>query len=177
VDDIYPRELFIETGTFVGDGIEQALELGFDSVVSIELSEKYYSIATERFRYHPRVKIILGDSYKVLPEILKYVDCRCTFWLDGHYSGNDTAIGDYNSPLLYELDAISNHKINTHTVLIDDLRCWTKTESSIVYDKTDVRSNQFDLNDIINKLKKINNKYQIKYLDGYTERDVLLAHV
>jgi hypothetical protein len=177
VEDIYPRDLFIETGSFIGDGIEQALELGYKSVVSIELSEKYYNICCERFRFHPHVKIIHGDSYKVLPKVLEHVECVCTFWLDGHYSGGDTALGDYNSPLLLELESIKNHYIKSHTILIDDLRCWMKDKTHFHYEKTDVRSNQFDVTDIITKIKEINSDYKLKYLDGYVKNDVLLAHL
>lgn len=175
--DIPQTELFIETGTFTGNGVEQALELGFKYVISIELSERYYNLASERFQFHPRVKIIRGDSYKVLPRILKNIDCQCTFWLDAHYSGSDTAVGDYNSPLLYELDAIRNHHIKTHTILIDDLRCWTKDTNHFEYDKTDPRSNGFDVNDILDKIYQINKAYKIKYLDGYIDNDVLLAEI
>lgn len=170
-----PKDLFIETGTYIGGGIEQALELGYRSIVSIELSEKYYHLASEKFRYHPHVKIIHGDSYKVLPEILKHVNVSATFWLDGHYSGGDTAIGDYNSPLMQELDAISKHHINTHTILIDDMKCWNKVDG--VFDKTDLRSNKFDFYDIMNKLKEINKQYKFKYLDAEYQNDILVAHL
>ena len=36
----YPNPVFVETGSLMGDGIQQALEAGFQKVISIELSEK-----------------------------------------------------------------------------------------------------------------------------------------
>ena len=175
VIDNNPKNLFIETGTYLGGGIDQALDLGFTTVVSIELSTRYYQLTSDKYRFHPNVKIIHGDSYKVLSEVLKYVNISATFWLDAHYSGGDTAIGDYNSPLMQELDVIAQHHIKTHTILIDDMRRWYKVNGE--FEKTDERSNKFDFYDIAHKLKEINKQYKFKYLDAEYENDILVAYL
>lgn len=163
----YPNKIFIETGSYLGDGIQQALDAGFEVVISIELSDKYFSISTNRFIDNPKVKILKGDSYKVLPDVLKDIDTPVTFWLDGHYSSGDTALGDYWAPLIQELDVIKEHPIKNHKILIDDMRCWE--EPNTVHG--------FYKNDIIDKLKEINPDYNLTYEDGFQKDDVLVAHI
>jgi len=46
------------------------------------------------------------------------------FWLDGHYSGGDTARGDSDTPVNEELRAIFQPGGPAHIVLIDDARCF-----------------------------------------------------
>lgn len=46
------------------------------------------------------------------------------FWLDGHYSGFETAKGDLETPVSSELESILRSKIN-HIILIDDARLFT----------------------------------------------------
>ena len=36
----FKNELFIETGSFYGEGIQQAIDAGFENIISIELSPK-----------------------------------------------------------------------------------------------------------------------------------------
>jgi len=163
----YSNPVFIETGSFMGDGIQQALEAGFQKVISIELAEKYYNICKERFKEDPRVSIYKGDSYKVLPDIISKIEERITFWLDGHHSCGDTALGDYWSPLIHELDAIKTHSIKDHTILIDDMRCWKEPNPTHGFQETD----------IIEKLKEINNNYNLIFIDGGEPEDILVASI
>jgi hypothetical protein len=163
----FPNETFIETGSFYGEGIQQAIESGFEKIISIELSPKYFSICVNRFNLNPNVKIVFGDSYKILPEILPKINSRITFWLDGHNSGEDTAHGDFLAPLIQELNVIKNHHIKDHTIMIDDMRCWRD------YDP----KHGFEEKDLIKILKEINSDYKLEYLDGYEKNDILVAHI
>ena len=161
----YPNPVFIETGSFMGDGIQQALDAGFPKVISIELSDKYYSISKDRFSNDPRVSVYKGDSYKVLPDIISQIEERITFWLDGHHSCGDTALGDYWTPLMQELEAIKNHRMKEHTILIDDMRCW----------KLPNETHGFYEPEIIEKLKEINPNYDLNFIDGCSPEDILVA--
>jgi hypothetical protein len=163
----YKNEIFIETGSFLGDGIQQALDAGFDQVISIELSSKYFSISLSRFNLCPNVKVIFGDSHKILKDILPKINKRVTFWLDGHYSMEDTALGEYWSPLMQELDVIEKHTIKDHTIMIDDMRCWRE------YDP----KHGFVERDLIDKLMQINPKYKFEYLNSDFEKDILVAYI
>jgi hypothetical protein len=163
----FPNEVFIETGSFMGDGIQNAIDAGFKKIISIELSDKYFEISTKRFENNSSVTIFKGDSYKVLPTILEDINTTVTFWLDGHHSCGDTALGDYWAPLIQELHAIKNHRINNHTIIIDDMRCWE--EPNPVHG--------FYKEDLFKILKEININYKFEYEDGSQKNDVLIAHL
>ncbi len=158
---------FIETGSYLGDGIQQALDAGFKHVISIELSPKYHAICRERFKAAPNVHLFQGESFQVLPKILATLKQRATFWLDGHHSGGDTALGAHWAPLMQELDAIENHPIHDHIILIDDMRCW----------KTFNPAHGFVTDDIFDKHRSINPEYAYSYLDGHEKDDILVARV
>jgi len=161
----YPNPVFIETGSFYGDGIKRALDAGFKTIFSIELSPKHHKHCLNRFKNNPEVHLILGDSHLMLPTLLRYIDENVTFWLDGHYSEGDTVMGKYRSPLMQELDVIRSHKLNTHILIIDDLRCWEKA----VYG--------FDIDIIKDKCLEINPQYSFIIEDGYVPKDILVAKV
>lgn len=163
----YMNPVFIETGSYVGDGIQQAIDAGYQRVISIELSDKYHGICCNRFSSNDKVSIVLGDSFKVLPSIINNIEEKITFWLDGHHSCGDTALGEHWAPLMQELDAISKHKINTHTIMIDDMRCWLEVN--------DVHG--FTTKDIMEKLISINADYKFVYEDGEQEKDILVAYI
>ena len=163
----YLNPIFIETGSFVGDGIQQAIDAGYTRIISIELSDKYFEISKNRFSNNPNVEIVKGDSFKVLPEILKNINDPVTFWLDGHHSCGDTALGEHWAPLMQELEAIKNHHIKTHTVMIDDMRCWENPNPV----------HGFYKDDIFKILSEINIDYTFTYEDGMQENDILVAHI
>lgn len=163
----YPNNYFIETGSYIGNGIAQAIDAGFKHIISIELSYKYFVLCKNKFQNYSFVNIIHGDSCKILSNVISYIREPITFWLDGHYSSGDTAIGQYPSPLMQELDSISNHLIKNHTIIIDDMRCWQKSDP--LYN--------FDTFDIIKKIYEINPKYKIEYVDGHEKSDILIAHI
>ncbi len=118
----HPNPVLIETGTYKGDAIAAALEAGFSEVRSVELSLQLHQDAAGRFAGDGRVLLWLGHSAERLPEMLAGVVTPATFWLDAHYSGGLTAGDADQCPLLAELAAIAAHPINTHTILIDDVR-------------------------------------------------------
>jgi hypothetical protein len=163
----YLNKKFIETGSYIGDGIQQALDVGFENVISIELSDKYFSICQNRFSSDNKVKIVKGDSFKVLPSILSEIDTTVTFWLDGHHSCGDTALGDFWAPLMQELDVIKEHKIKNHTILIDDMRCWEHPNPV----------HGFYKKDIFSKLLEINKDYKFTIEDSQIKNDILVAHL
>jgi hypothetical protein len=163
----YLNGIFIETGSFVGDGIQQALNAGFKKVISIELSDKYFEISKNRFLNNPNVEIIKGDSFKVLPDIIGNINEPITFWLDGHHSCGDTALGEYWAPLMQELEVINQHSIKNHTIMIDDMRCWQEPN----------QVHGFHKKDIFDKLKEINSDYKFNYEDGSEKKDILVAYI
>ena len=121
------NDIFIETGSYMGDGIQAAINLGFKEIYSIELSEKYYNICKEKFKNYSYVHLLLGDSGIVLPKLIKNIKKGITFWLDGHYSSLDTACAkDYCSPIQFELMSIKTYYHKDHVILIDDMKDFTQ---------------------------------------------------
>ena len=159
----YLNPIFIETGTWHGDGVQQALDAGFKTIASFELSLELHHLCLQRFMGIPNVILFQGDSAEELPKFIKHITTPITFWLDGHYCGLDTAMGSKNTPLLEEIDAIKEHPIKIHTILIDDLRGWTK----------ELRG--FDTLDLIKKILEINPNYVFTLEDGYIPNDILVA--
>lgn len=169
----FKNTTFVETGSHVGDTIQLVLDCGFNKVISIELSDYFYNECKNRFKNNNKVNLIKGDSCKVLWSSIENENSRMTFWLDGHYSGlkenigrnlpGDTAYGDYEFPILQELDAIQKHHIKNNNILIDDIRCWKGIHISI--------------DDVISKLLNINKNYIIKTIDGFCKDDILVAYI
>ncbi len=162
----FPNKYLVETGTFWGTGIETALKAGFQEVYSIEIAPNYYGRAVEKFKDQPNVHLVLGDSALVLGDVIQNINSPITFWLDGHYSMEDTGRGSSNSPILQELDIIKRHPIKTHTIMIDDARLFG-TEA---FDHVTTFQ-------IISKLHEINPDYEIKYEHGHIHHDILVAYL
>jgi hypothetical protein len=115
-----PR-VFIETGTHMGDTINNVLN-HFDKIYSIELSPTYAGKSQNRFKDQTHVTIINGDSAQILVSLCKIVQEPAFFWLDGHWSGGDTAQGSKDCPLLEEVKAINDNLMSECTIAIDDIR-------------------------------------------------------
>jgi hypothetical protein len=111
---------YIETGTFLGRGISSVLN-NYDTIHSIELSEKWYNYNVEQFKDHSHVKMYHGDSKQVLPMLLETIQEPVTIYLDAHYSGGQTEFGEEETPLLYELAILKERKFDD-IIIIDDCR-------------------------------------------------------
>lgn len=165
IEKYSPKTVFVETGTHLGDTIDEMKGI-FNELHSIEINQQLYENAVERFKNDSNVKIWFGDSPDILPDILKNVNDKITFWLDGHASGPLTG-GKYGgSPLVSELLCIKNHSRNDHVIFIDDVRLFGNMEWD-----------GLEQNSVLDVLKEINPNYCIEYLDGYIENDILLAYV
>jgi hypothetical protein len=162
----FPSDVFIETGTFHGNGVEMALAAGFPQVISIELSPELFSENQKRFKNNPKVKLFHGDSGDLMPQILEDIHCDITFWLDGHASGGETACGRDISPILRELNAIARHPNKTHSILIDDVRLFLTHNFG-----------EISLGDVAESLWAINPEYLLQRFDGHVPMDVLTASI
>jgi hypothetical protein len=173
----FPGNIWIETGTYLGDGIQSALNCGYDKIFSIELSKNLAEDATNRFRTNELVQVIEGRAHTKLPEILKnFSNEKIIFWLDAHYSACGTAGEDDPNPLMKELSAIENwkkqKKAKTPIILIDDMRTFSYSQSG------------FSLKEIFDSLKRIDENYLFEFADGYQEhtgnifqKDILVARL
>lgn len=110
----------IEVGSFKGVTTRRLARL-FDVVHSIEIDPGLYDVAKRRCADRPNVTVHLGDGKKVLADIAPNVR-RCIAFLDGHFSGEGTGMGDEPEPVLAELDIIARHLGNFVGIVVDDFR-------------------------------------------------------
>lgn len=118
----------IETGTFRGDMVA-AQRPHFQRLATIELADGLYEAAAQRFAGDSAVTVLHGDSGAKLGEAIRLMQGPVLFWLDGHYSGGETALGaEDDSPVLRELATVVARGEAGDVVLIDDARLfgWRK---------------------------------------------------
>jgi hypothetical protein len=163
----YINPVFVETGTYQGDGVETALSIGFQKVISIELFEVLYTPVKEKFKNDSRVTLHCGDSSVILWDAIKDIDEKITFWLDGHvFPNQEIILGVKACPLIEELAHIARHPVKDHVILIDDMSSLPK---GCLYKTT-----TFTRKDVEDAILHINDDYKISYFDrGGT--DVLVA--
>ncbi len=119
---------FIETGTYNGGTTKWASNY-FDSVYTVERAENLYDKYNQELSEIKGITPYLGDSRAVLPEILNKVgDQASVFWLDGHWSGGETAGEEDECPLLGELACLANRFDDM--ILIDDARLFLSVPPS-----------------------------------------------
>ena len=93
---------FVKTGTFHGDTTRWAASR-FEIVHTIERAENLYNLHSEELARIKGVNPHLGDSRDILPQIVEAIHGqKAVFWLDGHWSGGDTAGKSDECPLLGE---------------------------------------------------------------------------
>ena len=112
----FNHTILFETGTHKGDAVQTALDLDFKKILSVEVMQDMYENCKNRFEKQIEegtVTLYQGGSNDRMNEMLTQVDSPTLFWLDAHF-------GD-GTPVWGELEAIRNHPIKTHTILIDDV--------------------------------------------------------
>jgi hypothetical protein len=162
----YPNDIFVETGTAYGEAVRLAILCGFKKIYSIEINPDL--VRANQQQYADLIKlgsleIIEGDTSIIFPELIKRLEGRATFWLDAHWDGGP--LGTVKCPLPMELEAIHQHPIKNHTIMIDDRRCFGigNWGAGIVE------------SEIIGKLKQINPLYEIAYENGCVPDDIITA--
>lgn len=122
----------VETGTNDGAAIDFCLQFDLKTYSSIELRKNIFEQTQDRFRNHDNVFLYCGESFKLLPEILKKINPseNVLFWLDAHlpsfYSHEyDRTNVELEFPLEKELINITRHRhfVNDYFI-IDDLRIY-----------------------------------------------------
>jgi hypothetical protein len=162
----FPHRILVETGSHVGHGIQDALDCGFERVISFEVAPDLVKQCKERFKDNPNVEVHMESSRNML-QYIKDIDEEMTVWLDGHYSFGETSHdGKSFNPILDELDALAKHPVKTHTILVDDVRLFGTWEF-----------NHITLAQIIQKVMAINPKYSIQFLDGHQANDIMAFHI
>lgn len=124
-------ELFIETGTWKGDTIWEAIQSKcFNRIKSIELDSLLSAEAVQRFNEHGNVSIYSGNSNIVLPTISESV--RTFYYLDAHWwSELSDATKEIKIPIWDELRYIRSRK-RREIVIVDDYQAFNGKDSRTV---------------------------------------------
>jgi predicted O-methyltransferase YrrM len=118
--DLYGLRILVETGTYYGEMVA-AMRSRFDQIYSVEFVPELARRAQKKFSRWPQIHILEGDSQRVIPELLRSLDRPALFWLDAGYYGWAGLQGD-KQRLTTELEAILQHEVPGHIILMDDAR-------------------------------------------------------
>lgn len=124
---------FIETGTYLGETTQLAVECGFEQVHTIEVSGTLYVLAKEKFASIPNVTVHHGSSVDVLSSVIDPTKTT-TFWLDGHFQGHSSIYegehdGRSECPLIEELKIIQQTSWTVKPfIVIDDAYLFNAAE-------------------------------------------------
>ncbi len=148
---------FVETGSLYGHTSIHASYL-FEKVFTIELSDHLYNCLKPVEAARPNLKVFKGNSKDVLPEIIQSLSGPTVFFLDAHWSGDnsidwskgrfqgyptDTAHSGANQnpepaeqkPIVSEYTQIFDTFLDAALLIIDDWELVGKTED--VFEKFD----------------------------------------
>ena len=170
----YSNRIFIETGTYMGDGVKKALDSGFEKIYSIEIDKNRYINCCKLFENNPQVTIIHGDSGIKLGDVLKDIKEPATIFLDALYGCDQGQIGKKWCPIVEELEILSKQEIKNHTLLISNWRCMNNTHKD---KKTDKYVGYPGEKKCLELLRKINPNYILEFKDGIEPSDTLICSI
>jgi hypothetical protein len=114
------NRIFIESGTYLGD---TTLHMAghCETVITVELDPVLYERARRRFEGIDAITVVHGDAADTMPELVRRAAHPPLVWLDGHYSGGETAHGRLREPSVAILRELRDVERGT-TIVVDDLR-------------------------------------------------------
>ena len=142
-------DIFVETGTWMGDGIQTALHLGFKNVYSCDIDKENIVNASNRFKGLP-VTCFHQSSEDFLKDICPILKKPSLIWLDAHvmpdssgqvFSTKQLEMSQkFNvsvCPIIQELSNIFTYGSCDHVIMIDDYHCFGNWEfSNLTADET-----------------------------------------
>jgi hypothetical protein len=115
----YRFPIAIESGTYLGK-TTSIISTYTQFVYSIEIDKNLYYYCLRK-KNRSNIEYIIGDSAKILSEIVKKINCPLFLFLDGHASGGVTNRSNLVTPLRLELASIDGFEfLNLSLILIDD---------------------------------------------------------
>ena len=162
----FPNQVYVETGIWRGDSIQQAVEAGFEMIIGFDNDMESIKFCKNRFdlfnvnAHH--IELYETNTAYGMWGTIQFIDKPMTIYLDAHWQMLEgTERGEDPFPLLDEISQIANHPIKTHTIIVDDLLYLTHpditgwTRAQIVAQISAINPNyQFSLiaNPVINNM-------------------------
>lgn len=113
---------FVETGTYLG-GTAFRCSRVFERVYTIELDAAIAARARLNLASRSNVQLIEGDAIRELRTLLERGNLRnAVIFLDGHFSGGETALGDAPEPAVDAVELLGKHRDRIGGVIVDDFR-------------------------------------------------------
>jgi hypothetical protein len=114
-------QTFVETGTFQGHTIEWAARY-FAKCITVEGNEEFYTRTKARLGdVFKNIEFVCSESSVAIQKIVPTLTESSIFWLDAHWSCEDTFGRDVQHPLVNEVRAIVTSP-HPHIIFIDDYR-------------------------------------------------------
>ena len=172
----YKKDLsvFIETGTDHGDGVQVALNLGFDKIYSIELSESLYSHCKSRFAGNDNVHLICGSSEIELPKLLEQIDEPFLLWLDAHACAGTGEFMDLYLPKEISSIIKFSDKFRDSVIMIDDMNYFKDEDVNLDSGKTTFEW-CLEIESLVKKLKP-NGDIQYQQSNGQSKSLILVSN-
>ena len=172
------NNIFIETGSYRGDGVQLAIDAGYEYIFTTDNDRESINHIDARFYdvnkvldeyaipYGEKITRFLGESIEGLRIAFHYFKTPATIWLDAHWQMLEgTEPGENPFPLLDELAVIKKYGRNDSTILIDDMLIM---QYDIVgYSKKEIEAALLD----------INPAYKLTYLPNPVINGILIAHL
>jgi len=119
--------IFVETGTYKGHGVQWAIDNNFKKIYSVEIHEGLYLESSEKFKDNSNVKISKADTLNFLNVVVPQLEDNTFFYLDAHVSDSDSGgHWDHPVPFIQESQIIVDKFFDLTKVIIaiDDVRLW-----------------------------------------------------
>lgn len=110
---------FAETGTYHGGSCFWAAN-HFEKVYTIEIDPEISRLTAAKPDCPANISFFVGNSRDVLPQVIKELQGRTLFWLDGHWCNVSELGKNDECPLMDELKALK--QLPDAVILIDDAR-------------------------------------------------------
>jgi hypothetical protein len=154
----FTNRIFVEAGSYMGDGIASALKAGFEEVYSVDISSGQYDYCQNRFKDDKRVHLYLDDCGIWLDKILNQINEPCTIYLDANGWKYET-----EHPFNTSIEALVRHGKKHHTILVDDMN--HSKEPFDVVQSSLLSSSSYTGN----QLRRINSNYSLYIIDSHLE--------
>lgn len=123
-------DLWVETGTYKGDGVLAAIAAGYKSLVTFEISKKTSDGAVDRLSVMDlpddisiKFEVASSKSEK-FKSLVTGLEKSAVFWLDAHLMENrDFTLDRY--PLQEEIRIITGTRV-PHVIMMDDVRLFSR---------------------------------------------------
>jgi hypothetical protein len=130
----YGLNLFVETGTGLGNSFQFAQKFNFKKLFTIEMVQELYLLSSSNYKKDNSF-FIHAESKDGLRNVVSQIDTsdKILFWLDAHFPGADFGLSNYHDivdtklriPLQEELKTIVEKRDCSKDVfIIDDLRIY-----------------------------------------------------